>query len=164
KQVLKDTESRGINSPMLLGLRCALAFIENDSKEVMRQMAIAMAQDDVQHAALEFQADTEAYYGRLANARSLTNRASLSASRIGADEIATSYKLIEAIREADVRNQTRAKAQLRAISLGSGQWEQVLGAIAFARSGDSRQASTLASKLHERYPSDTLLNSYWLPT
>jgi predicted Zn-dependent protease len=39
-----------------------------------------------------------------------------------------------------------------------------LGALAYARAGDSAQAAKMADDLGKRYPEDTLVNNYWLPS
>jgi predicted Zn-dependent protease len=41
---------------------------------------------------------------------------------------------------------------------------QILGALGLARAGDSTQAEQMADDLARRFPSDTAVNRYWLPT
>jgi tetratricopeptide (TPR) repeat protein len=39
-----------------------------------------------------------------------------------------------------------------------------LGALALARAGEQQKALTLAHNLNQRFPKDTLLNEYWVPS
>jgi hypothetical protein len=40
---------------------------------------------------------------------------------------------------------------------------RIIVALAFARAGDSARAQKLADALHEEFPSNTLMQAYWLP-
>ncbi len=41
---------------------------------------------------------------------------------------------------------------------------QILGSLALARAGDSKRAEQKADDLAKRFPSDTAINRYWLPS
>jgi tetratricopeptide (TPR) repeat protein len=111
------------------------------------------------------QADTEAYYGRLANAREYTRRAIASARHDRDEEIASSYAIIGALREAEFGNHSLAKTLISTnIADDSGQQVLFLSALALARAGDQQRALALAHTLNQRFPEDTLLNEYWLPS
>jgi len=51
-----------------------------------------------------------------------------------------------------------------ALTISSGRNAMLLGALAFARSGDTVRAQALANELDRRFPSNTRIQRYWLPT
>ena len=50
------------------------------------------------------------------------------------------------------------------MKLGDGKNAAILAALALARSGDRATGQKMAADLAAQYPSDTLVNSYWLPS
>jgi eukaryotic-like serine/threonine-protein kinase len=50
------------------------------------------------------------------------------------------------------------------LALASTRDLQLLAAMAFARAGDDARAQRMADQLSRRWPLNTVLNSYWLPT
>src|SRR5260370_38646460 len=70
-----------------------------------------------------------------------------------------------ALREAEFGNPERARAQTAsAWALSPTRDVQILAALAFARNGDSARAQQLAEDLAKRFPLNTVINGYWLPT
>jgi eukaryotic-like serine/threonine-protein kinase len=70
-----------------------------------------------------------------------------------------------ALREAEFGNEARARQQIEGVLAKSPNREvQILGALALARAGDFRRAEQMADDLAKRFPSDTAINRYWLPT
>src|SRR5207245_9424190 len=51
-----------------------------------------------------------------------------------------------------------------ALALTSTRDVQILAALILAQSGDAAQAQKMSNDLARRYPLDTLINRYWLPT
>jgi tetratricopeptide (TPR) repeat protein len=111
------------------------------------------------------QSDTDAYFGRLAKARQFTQRARDSALHTGAKETAALWQLDGALHEAELGDPQRAgREALEATTSGGGKNVQVLAALALARSGNRQPAQALADDLAKNYPSDTIVNNYWLPS
>ena len=109
--------------------------------------------------------DTEAYYGRNDKARGLSRRAVDSARRSDQKETAALWQMEVALREAEVGNIVEARQQAEsALALASQRDPQILGALVFARTGHSTQAAKMADDLAKRFPKDTLVNGYWLPS
>jgi len=110
------------------------------------------------------QADTEAFHGRLANARGLTARAVSSALKAEQRETAALWQLSSALREAEFGNVERAKQEVkRGLAIASTRDVQTLAALALASAGDASQARALAENLQAQFPLNTTLNYYWLP-
>jgi tetratricopeptide (TPR) repeat protein len=69
------------------------------------------------------------------------------------------------LRDAEAGDTTLAKAEaMRVLAAGLGRDEQALAALALARAGDTAQAQKLADNLDQRFPLDTLMQRYTLPT
>jgi eukaryotic-like serine/threonine-protein kinase len=152
-----------VDNPVLHGNRYGVAFLENDLAEMQRQVAAAAGKPG-EDVLLSFQSDTEAFYGRLANARKLSQRAIDSAQGNDSKETAAAWRMNAALREAEFSNTVRARQEIVA-ALGEAPTRDVsvLAALAWARIGDIDRADRMAHDLAERYPLNTAINRYWLP-
>jgi eukaryotic-like serine/threonine-protein kinase len=141
-----------------------LGFVENDDGAMQRQVAWAINKPRAEDVLLSAESDTHAYYGRLVEARSLSHRAVESAKKADAKDAAASWEVTAALREAELGNDVQARqAVVEAQVLASGENAELL-ALALARAGDAIEAQQLADKINKDFPSDTILQVYWLPT
>jgi eukaryotic-like serine/threonine-protein kinase len=163
RDVLNQASARKLDDPFLLLSRYQLAFSQNDENEMHKQIAAAMGKPGIESWLFALRADTEAYYGRLAKARSFTHRAITLARQEGDQETALSYAAIGALREAEFGNRQQAVEEATALTNG-GQQVAVLRALVLARAGAGPKALALVRELKQQFPTDTLLNEYWLPT
>jgi len=114
---------------------------------------------------LNMQSDTEACSGHLGKARELTQQAVEAAQRHGTKETAAVFMVNGALREAEFGNAARAREGAdSALALASSTNVKTLAALALARAGFGAPAQTLADELAQSQPSNTILNSYFLPT
>ena len=165
QQVLDQAQARKLESEFLLSNRYFLAFLHDDVDQMTKLVAGAAGKPGSEDVVLGQQSDTEAYHGRFAKARALTQRAIDSARHNGDLETAAFYQVESALREAAVGNGEMARKDVSAaLALASTRDVQTLGALALAQSGDAAHARALADDLGQRFSADTLLNSYWLPT
>jgi tetratricopeptide (TPR) repeat protein len=142
-----------------------VAFLEHDTREMERQVNWAADKPDAVDFLLSYQSDTEAFYGRLEKARELSRRAVESATVNNLKETAAGWQMNEALREAEFGNASRAhKESISALSMASTRDVQILAALVFARAGDSTRAQRLADEVQERFPKDSIIGHYWLPT
>ena len=152
-----------VDNPFLHGNRYGVAFLENDPSEMKRQAAAASGKPG-EDILLSFASDTEAFYGRLENARELSQRAIDSAHRNGSSETAAAWQMNAALREAEFNNIARSRQEIAsALALAPTRDVSILAALALARIGDTEQAKHIADDLAERYPLNTVVNHYWLP-
>ena len=164
KTKYQEAVAHKVDNPFLHGNRYGVAFLENDAAEMQRQVAAAAGKPG-EDVLLSFASDTEAFYGRLANARSLSQRAIDSAVRNDSKETASAWRMNAALREAEFNNTVRARHDIgAALSEAPSRDVSVLAALAFARIGDVDRADRMAHDLAERYPLNTAINRYWLPT
>jgi ATP/maltotriose-dependent transcriptional regulator MalT len=129
-----------------------------------RQVSAAAGKLGVEDLLLSSESDTEAFYGRLANARSLSNQAVQSALRAEEKEVASLWRLGSALREAEFGNFAKARQEVNAgLATASTRDVQTLAAVALACAGDLARARALSDELQKQFPVNTMLNNYWLP-
>jgi eukaryotic-like serine/threonine-protein kinase len=161
---LDEASRRNLNSEFLHLNRYHMAFLKNDPAAMQEQSLWARGKPAAEDGQLSDDSDTEAYYGRLRNARELTRQAVGSAKRNAGTDTAALWQVNEALREAEFGNTTFArKAAADALSLSSKSDIELLVALALARSGDTVQSSALADKVAAEFDRDTLIQAYWLP-
>ena len=164
KAVYRQALERKTDFQFLRDDRYDIAFLEGDSDEMKRQATAVIGQPGVEDMLFSAQADTEAFHGRLANARELTTRAMNSALKAEQRETVALWQLSSALREAEFGNAERAKQEVkRGLSIASTRDVETLAALVLACAGDASQARTLAENLQRQFPLNTTLNYYWLP-
>ena len=162
--VYKQAEERKLESETLLANRYQMAFVKGDAIQMAQLAAAAMGKPGTEDLLLASQADTEAWYGKLKNARELTRRAMDSAQHNDAKEAAAAYQVAAALREVEGnRKQARADAD-SAVKLAPNRDVRAMAALALARAGDTAGAEKLAAELDRTFPPDTLVQRYWQPT
>jgi hypothetical protein len=115
---------------------------------------------------LALAADTESCFGRVKNARDLTQQSVASAVRADNKEGAAIYVANQALQEAAYGNTSEA-TKAAAYALGLAQQSpgvEAETALAFAMVGDTGRVESLVKDLSGRFPLDTQMQSFWLPT
>jgi len=162
--VLKQAEERKLESEWLLALRYRLAFLKRDTARMAQTVSAAIGKPGSEDLLLDAQANTEAWYGRLKDARELTRRAMNSAQQNNAEETAAAYEARAALHdvESGLREQARSEANA-AIELAPNASVLALSAVSLAMTGDTAAAEKLAAELDRNFPLDTLVQHYRLP-
>jgi len=143
-----------------------MGFFQDDLETMKQQGDWALGKPGSEDWMLSVEADTEAYFGRLAKARELSGKAVESARRSGEKEPAAVWLANAAIREALFGNSDQAKqyaAAAEAQAPGSHDAE-AYAALAYALAGDLADAQSLTDDIAKRFPQDTVAQSVWLPT
>jgi tetratricopeptide (TPR) repeat protein len=162
KQAVRQAHARGLDHPSFRVLLYRIAFTENDAKEMDAQLAALSRQGELY--ALLLQCYTETYFGRLKKARQLSKRATELAQRANLKE-SEGFEALEALSEAEFGNPDSPRpAATAALPVSSGRLTLRNASLTLARLGDLNRAQALAAELNKRFPSDTLLQRYWLPT
>jgi serine/threonine protein kinase/tetratricopeptide (TPR) repeat protein len=165
KTAYREAMARKLDDASLHGNLYGIAFLQGDTAEMERQVAWAAGKPGAEDVLLSFASDTEAFYGRLSKARALSLRAIDSARRNDQKETAAGWQMNAALREAEFGNVLRARQETSsALAMASTRDVQILAALALARAGALVKAQGIAEDLANRFPHDTLLVSYWLPT
>jgi serine/threonine protein kinase/predicted Zn-dependent protease len=162
--VLRQAQERKLENQALLADFYALAFLRGDAADMAKQVVAAEGKPGTEDQLLAMQSDSEAYWGRLFKARESTGLAMKSALHAGARETAALWQLDGALHEAELGEKERARAEAtQALEGTPGKGTKVLGALALARSGETKRAEAIADDLAAQFPSDTIVNFYWLP-
>ena len=142
----------------------ALAFFQGDAA-VMKQQA-EFRESDGEDQMLSLESDTEAWSGRLGKARELSRQAVESARRRDEKEPAAFWQANAAIREALFGNSDASRQNAAAtVVLAPGSRDaKSRAALAYALTGDTAHAQSLADDLANAFPQDTVVQSVWLPT
>jgi tetratricopeptide (TPR) repeat protein/class 3 adenylate cyclase len=165
KATYEKARGQKLDTPGLHIDRYSIAFLENDVGEMDRQLSWAADKTRMAGRFLSLQSDTEAFSGRFEKAREFSQRAVESAQSGDEKERAALWELNAALREAEVGNFKRARHMAkRALAFATTRDVQTLVALALARSGDSTRSESIARELGRRFPLNTVLNNYWLPT
>lgn len=163
--VLKQAEERKLGGEYLLSVRYELAFLKGDAAQMAHEVSAAMGKPGTEEPLLAAEADTEAWYGRLKNARELTGRAMDSAQHNDSQETAAAYQAAAALREVESGNQKQARDDAdAALKLAPNSDVRIMAAVVLARAGDPAGAGKLAAELDKAFPLDTLVQRYLLPT
>jgi serine/threonine protein kinase/Flp pilus assembly protein TadD len=142
----------------------ALALLKGSAEAVAEQAAWGKGEPGEEDLMLSLQADTEAQSGHLGRAHALSERATETAKRNHLPEEAANWEAEAALREAFVGNTGSAKkAAQRALTISPGRNTKAMVALALAVAGDKARAEKSTKELEKEYPSDTLVNGYWLP-
>jgi len=165
KATYEAAQARKLDHPQLHVSRYALAFLESDAAEMQRQVAWSTGKPGAEDQQLSFSSDTEAYFGHLRKARELSRQAADAAKRSEQNETAALWLLNGSLHDVELGDKTRAREQAKAaLALASTRDLQLLAALVFARAGDNARAARMADQLGRRWPLNTLVNTYWLPT
>jgi eukaryotic-like serine/threonine-protein kinase len=163
--VYNRARERTLEGEQLLSGLYSLAFFKGDGASMAQVAAAATGKPGIEDVMLATQADTEAWHGKLKNARELTRQAMDSADHNDARETAAAYQVAAALREVESGNPKQARDDAdEAVKLAPNRDVREMAAVALARAGDTAGAEKLAVALDTAFPLDTLVQRYWLPT
>jgi DNA-binding winged helix-turn-helix (wHTH) protein len=165
QSTVEEAKANGFDSPSLRALLYELRFLQNDAAGMSQQVVWAKGKPGVEDTFLHLEADTAAYSGKLGLARDLSRAATASAKRSEKLELAAGYQAEAAIREALFGYPSEAAERAAdACELSNGWYAQSVAALALALAGDAVRSGTLADDLGNRFPTRTIVQSYYLPT
>jgi tetratricopeptide (TPR) repeat protein len=164
RAVLEQAKARNLESVLLHLMQYDLAFLKGDTPAMSREVAWGSGKPGDEDPLLSAQSDTEAYYGRLGDARDFSRRAVDSAKRADSKETAALWQVNGALREAEFENSAIAQHEAEAaLTLAPGRDVQLLAALTEARAGNIKTAEKFVQELEKNDPSNTVLKVYWLP-
>jgi len=145
--------------------RYCLAFLQGDETEMRQQLDWARGKPGAEAQLLWVVSDTAAYHGQLAEARRMVEKAVQDAIAGDDAERHALLKAMQASREAEFGNNELARQLAKeALTINSGRDETVAVGVALARAGDVAGAQGIAEQLNQKFPLDTIIQGYWLPT
>ena len=164
-KVLKEAFARKLDDAALHSNLYSLGFLKGDKALMEQQLSWAAGKSSGEDSILAAHSDTEAYFGRLKNAREYTERAAQSAMKSELPESAATWKVEAGLREALFGYSTEAhKDAEEALKLAPESKDvRALAALVFARVGDEVQAQAIMDNLRALYVSNVAIQKAWLP-
>jgi eukaryotic-like serine/threonine-protein kinase len=163
--VAEEAQAKQLDSPGLHFNLYRLAFVQNDRAGMARQVAWAAGKPGVEDVLLAREAERIAGLGQLEKAREVSRHAVASAEQAKETEVAAVDDDIAALWESFSGNTGQARQRAsEALRLSTGRNAQFGAALALALAGDAGKAQTLADDLAKRFPDDTIVRFYYLPT
>lgn len=163
--VLAEADKRKFETDYLLQVNYWKAFFRGDREEMERVLLRSPDRSRAQSLLLAEQANTEAYYGHFEKASELSHVAAEQMEHDGDRESAADCLAVAAAREAEVGVSTQAREDIsQALKLARSQGVLAVTALVMARVGDLKPSETQSAALDKQYPSDTVMQQYWLPT
>lgn len=167
-QTAEQAQARYPESPMLCVNLYKLAFLQNDSGRMARQLVWASGKPGIEDVLLAYESDTLAYSGRLRRARQLSEAAIASAQRAGKIETAARYKAEAGLRESLMGNSAECiRDSKAALAMSRARDVQYAAALSLALSGVPvvrSECERLVRDLADRFPKDTAVQFSYLPT
>jgi tetratricopeptide (TPR) repeat protein len=141
-----------------------LAFLEGDTAGMQREAEFARGKPD-EFVMLQTVAEAAAFSGQLRKSREAYRQAIESAQRGKFEEIAAGIAARQGVTEGIFGNLPQAReATQAAFAMNRSRFTLIFGGIAQSMAGDVRQATATADELSKRFPTDTFVNSVWVPS
>ena len=162
---IEEARARKLEPVSGYSLLYMIDFLEANTSGMQAEVAWSAGKPGVEDTFLNLQSDTEAYSGHRREAWDFSQKAAAAARRDNESEVAAINMANAALREAEFGNPARAfETASSALAFAPSRNVKILAALAFARAGAAKQAQILADELAKANPSNTILNSYWLPS
>ena len=141
-----------------------LAFQEADQAAMQHEVDWAKGKPD-EFVMLEAMADVAASGGKMRQSRELYRQATESAQQAKLTENVAGVLSRQARTEAEAGNAAQARETVRAaLAISRNRFELASAGLALATAGDVAQASAIADQLSKEFPTDTFVNSVWVPS
>jgi len=165
KATLQKALQRNPDFFPLHNLMYYVGFLQGDEILMEQQISWAAARPNAEVSMLVRQAEHAVYLGNLNKSRKLYERIVETYSRKSNTGVAAFREAQEALWESEFGNAGLARqAAKAAMTLAPEIQAQVIAALAFARAGETFEATAIEHKLNKQRPLDTLMQNYWLPT
>jgi DNA-binding winged helix-turn-helix (wHTH) protein/tetratricopeptide (TPR) repeat protein len=165
EKTLQLASARNLEASDALVLPYDIAFLKGDQVGMEREAAVEQAKSESEAQSWYYQAFAMAYSGHLRQARTMAARATDMAQQADQPERAALWGTGAALLEAFLADPSAARKKAKAALVLSKDREIEYGAaLAFALTGDTAQAQTLANDLQRRFAEDTSVKFSYLPT
>jgi eukaryotic-like serine/threonine-protein kinase len=164
KSTGQEAAARNAVGPYYYVAQHAIAFYQQDFAGMKSAAAHIAGFSGYEDQALSIQANAAAYFGKLADSRSLSQRSIETALRANSKDSAAHSRAISALLEQSVGNTSLAVRQARsAVDTSRDRDSLAISAIALALAGESAETTRLRDDLSKRLPEDTYFQGTLLP-
>ncbi len=162
KLVFDSALAQKLDSTMIHRGLFAIAFVRGDAAAMEREATLSKGKDE--YRVLVFQAQAQAFSGKLRDARETFRRSAGFALQNKFNDAAAGVVAGSALTEAGFGNNELAhKEALEALKVEHGRDALGIAATALAISGDTKRAEACIEELAKDYPADTIVNMVALP-
>jgi len=163
KTVVEQATALGLASPTDAFSLYAIAFVRGDKTGMQRAMELGKG-PSVEPIMFIIEGMGRCALGKIQSARQSFAQGVSSAQNSGLKELSAGIRLLDASCLAEVGNQALARqVTLQAVAFSDDRDTRAAAADALARAGDTSRSQKLIEELAREFPTDTLLNSVWLP-
>ena len=163
KAVLEKAKAQNISMSAGQFFDYMLAFLQNDEAG-MKRVLDASKRDTIGSILLMFKAQSQYFQGKVHDARLTMNQVVEQARSMGMKEFAAGMIVSGPQVEAELGNSVGAhEAIARAFQIAQDRDTRLTAALLLARTGDDAGAEKIIGELAKQFPSDTMLNSAWIP-
>jgi serine/threonine protein kinase/tetratricopeptide (TPR) repeat protein len=160
-----EARKRNLDHEALRENRYYVAFLENDEATMAEELKAAVGRVGYEDRMLHLAAETEGYHGRLARSLDIERQAEDKAKRSGAKDRVAEYEAVAAWRAAEMGKVDIARRlAAKALAASDDQHVRATAAFSLARIGDIITAENTASQLERKYPVDTVMQGFVIPT
>lgn len=165
EKALQQAQAQGMDSVDLRAARFVNALLRGDGAQQKQLVEESRGKGGVEDMMLHLEALSAARAGRLRDAADRSARAIDLAKRAGGAERAQLFVGAAAIYDALLGDRQEAVRQAgEVLKLSDGRDGTFTAAVALGLSGKDADASRMAESLNQRFPSDTAVQTYYLPT
>ena len=164
KDVYEQLIAKRVDSVFTHLQRYYIAFLQHDAPTMQQQLDWGKSRPSDEWQFLLADSATAAYHGELSKARSLERQAEQQAKAADNPEQVAIMIAVSSGLEAELGNIAAARQQFASLSPSDSRDGMITAAIALAMMGDAAHAAKLLDQLNQRFPSDTIIQTYWLPT
>jgi tetratricopeptide (TPR) repeat protein len=164
ENTLQRASERKLEIPDFLVERYDIAFLKGDKAGMGREVALGQGKSGAEDWLSDQEASVLAYYGRLRQASTKSQRAADLAQQAARRERAALFETGPALWEAFSGNAREARGRaMGVLELSKGRDVEYGAAFALALSGDSSRSQTFTEDLERRFPEDTAVRFSYLP-
>ena len=164
KDVYQQSIAKHIDSMYTHLQRYYIAFLQHDPSAMQQQLDWGKSRPSDEWQFLLADSATAAYHGELAKARSLEQQAERQARAADNPEQVAIMIAMSAGQEAEFGNIANARQRFASAAPSSSHDGMITAALALAAMGAVAPADKLVDQLNRQFPSDTIIQTYWLPT
>jgi serine/threonine protein kinase/tetratricopeptide (TPR) repeat protein len=163
KAVIEQATAQGLESPTGAFSLYTMAFIRGDNAAMQRAVELAKG-PSVEPIMFIIVGQGRCALGKIQSARQSFAQGVSSAQKSGLKELAAGIRLVDASCLAEIGHQALAReVALQALASSNDRDTRTQAADTLARAGDTSRSQKLIEDLAREFPTDTLLNSVWLP-
>ncbi len=163
KKLIDQATAQGLGSPTDAFSLYGMAFIRGD-KAGMQQAIDLGKGPSVEPIMLLIAGQAQCGLGKIQSARQSFAKGVSLAQNAGLKELSAGIRLLDASCLAEIGNPTLARqVALQALATSNDRDARTNASATLARAGDTAGSQKLIEELAKEFPTDTMLNSVWLP-